>query len=160
MWHLDCTQVDFISQIMWHLKVIGCTRSYLGASLRIRWINTVEVRSLHTPNTFKFSFSTMFCSVKEQRGIYTNALNKSKLKWFYRTQIPSKLWGYDCYCVIFLLLNIHHLKNGLVEKPAMTINQSILLELSRLLFVATHQISTHLAFGTQKVWLEHSCWEF
>jgi hypothetical protein len=53
--------------------------------------------------------------------------------------------------VIFLLLDIHHLKNGLVEKPTMTINQSILLELSRWLFVATHQISTHLAFGTQKV---------
>jgi hypothetical protein len=32
MWHIDCTQVDFIYLIMWLLKVIGCTRSYLGAS--------------------------------------------------------------------------------------------------------------------------------
>ena len=29
LWHLDCTQVDYI---MWLFKVIGCNRSYSGAS--------------------------------------------------------------------------------------------------------------------------------
>jgi hypothetical protein len=32
MWHLDCTQVNFIYLIMWLLKVIGCTIYHVGAS--------------------------------------------------------------------------------------------------------------------------------